>query len=150
MTRPRNLAEIGISVTLQPMTMEEIEKAYREGTGTADMIYLGENFPLIFDPELLAPVRTEDEAGSLTSVKAELYSMALDMVKTEPGDLAGFERKWVALQEKITETLPLVPVYSNAYFDFFSRRLHNYMITDAVTLSEALIVSYMSDIEDTP
>ena len=146
----RNLAEIGISVTLQPMTMEEIEKAYREGTGTADMIYLGENFPLIFDPELLAPVRAEDEAGSLTSVKAELYSMALDMVKTERGDLAGFERKWVALQERITETLPLIPVYSNTYFDFFSRKLHNYRITDAVTLSEALVESYMSDIEEGP
>ena len=137
-------------MTLQPMTMEEIEKAYREGTGTADMIYLGENFPLIFDPELLAPVRAEDEAGSLTSVKAELYSMALDMVKTEPGDLAGFERKWVALQERITETLPLIPVYSNTYFDFFSRKLHNYRITDAVTLSEALVESYMSDIEEGP
>lgn len=149
----RNLEEIGVQVTLQPMGMEEIALAYRNGSAAADLVYLGEDFSLVFDPELLAPACTPepaDGAGNLTSVKAELYAMALDMVKTEPNDLAGFERKWVALQEKITETLPLVPVYSNAYFDFFSRRLHNYMITDAVTLSEALIVSYMSDIEDAP
>lgn len=149
----RNLEEIGVQVTLQQMKTEEIALAYRSGSAAADLLYLGENFSLVFDPELLAPARAAepaDGAGSLTSVKTELYAMALDMVKTEPDDLAGFERKWVALQEKITETLPLVPVYSNAYFDFFSRRLHNYMITDAVTLSEALIVSYMSDIEDTP
>ena len=143
------LAGIGVSVTLQPMSMEEIEAAYRDGTGTADLLYLGEDFPLVFDPELLAP-DAADGTGDLTAAKAELYAMALEMVRTEPADLVGFEQKWTALQAKITETLPMVPVYSNTYFDFFSRKLHNYRITEAVSLGEALVESYMSDIEQAP
>ena len=73
--------------------------------------------------------------------------MAKDMVKTDPDDLLGFLRKWIALQERITETLPLLPVYSNVYFDFFSRELHDYRITHAVTWAEAVIRSYIGDAE---
>ena len=58
-----------------------------------------------------------------------------------------FMLKWIALQVRISETLPLLPVYSNVYFDFFTRRLHDYSITDAVTWGEAIVKSYMSDIE---
>lgn len=148
----RYLAELGIPVTMQPMTMEEVEKAYLCETDTVDLLYLGEDFPIRFDPKLLEPFETVDPenqaADSLTAVKAELYGMAKEMVRTEPDDLAGFLTKWVALQEKITETLPLVPVYSNAYFDFFTRELHNYRITRAVTWGEAIVESYISDVEE--
>ena len=56
--------------------------------------------------------------------------------------------KWVALQERISETLPLLPVYSNVYFDFYSRELHDYRITRAVTWGEAITKSYISDAEE--
>ena len=78
----------------------------------------------------------------------ELVEMAQEMVRTEPADGAGFLRKWVKLQERITETLPLIPVYSNVYFDFFSRELHNYEIARAVTWGEAITASRISDAED--
>ena len=52
------------------------------------------------------------------------------------------------LQERISETLPVLPVYSNAYFDFYTRKLHQYNITDVVTWGEAIVRSYMSDIEE--
>ena len=81
-------------------------------------------------------------------MKEELYGMALDMVRTEPEDLLGFEQKWISLQEKITETLPLLPVYTNVYFDFFSRKLHNYRITQAPTWGQAIVSAYMSDMEE--
>ena len=145
----RYLEEAGIQVAIQPMSMEEIEKAYRSETGEIDMLYLGENFSILFDPEVLAP---KGEAGSdteksLSAAKAEVYQMALDMVRTKPTDLAGFLRNWIAMQERITETLPLLPVYSNIYFDFFTQELHDYRITEAVTWGEAIVESYMSDIE---
>ena len=70
------------------------------------------------------------------------------MVRTEPTDVVSFMKKWVELQEKISETLPVLPVYSNDYFDFYTRELHQYRITDAVTWGEAIVRSYMSDIEE--
>ena len=99
---------------------------------------------VLFDPEILAPRTAGTELGT---VKRELYELARDMVNTEPADLAGFIRKWVALQERITETLPLLPVYSNVYFDFFSRKLHNYSVTGTLTWSGAIISSFVSDME---
>ena len=80
-------------------------------------------------------------------MKEEVYALALEMVRTEPSDLIGFMKKWVKLQERITQTLPVIPVYTNIYFDFFSRELHDYRITEAVTWGEAVVKSYMSDIE---
>ena len=34
------------------------------------------------------------------------------------------------------------------YFDFFTRALHDYRIDQAVTWGEAIVKSYMSDIEE--
>ena len=147
----RNLEDAGILVTLKTMDMDEIVRNYRGEVRTADVLYLGENFSIRFDPEILAPYgdteSSRNSGGGIPAVKAELYEMAKDMVKTEPEDIAGFMRKWIALQERITETLPLLPVYSNVYFDFFSREVHDYMITRAVTWSEAIIKSFISDRE---
>ena len=140
------LREAGIVLTMIPVNMETLQEAYAgKADGQYDMLYLGENFSIIFDPEILAP-KAEDTA--LSAVRQELYELAQEMTRTEPEDLTGYARKWVALQERITETLPLIPVYSNVYFDFFTRRLHNYRITEAVTWGEAIVSSYVSDIEE--
>ena len=113
-----------------------------------DMLYVGEDFSIYFDPVLLEPEKPLDgSSGNLTSSKAELYAMALEMDRTDPYDVAGYMQKWVKLQQKITETLPVLPVYSNVYFDFYTRELHNYRITEAVTWGEAIVESFMSDIE---
>lgn len=142
-----HLREAGIGLTITPISMDNVEEIYFEdGENPYDMLYLGEDFTIYLDPEILAP-ETETE-GELHSTRAELYQMALDMVRTKPQDVEGFLRKWVKLQERITETLPVIPVYSNVYFDFFSRKLHNYDITSAVTWGEAIVRAYMSDMEE--
>lgn len=69
------------------------------------------------------------------------------MVRTEPTDGAGFLRKWVGLQERITETLPKIPVYLNVYYDFFRRELHGYDIWGSISWGDAIVKSYLSDPE---
>jgi len=140
-----NLEEAGIQLALKPVNMELIEKNYEEKS-TYDLLYLGENFSIYFDTQLMAP--DEDYSGNLTDSRRELAIMARKMVRTEPTDVVSFMKKWVELQEKISETLPVLPVYSNDYFDFYTRELHQYRITDAVTWGEAIVRSYMSDIEE--
>jgi hypothetical protein len=70
------------------------------------------------------------------------------MVRTEPEDTEGFVRKWTVMQEKITETLALLPVYSNLYFDFHTRELHQYDVTRGASWAEAVVYSCMSDMEE--
>ena len=148
----RNLWDAGIDVNTVQMSMDEIVRAYRGETEGIDLLYLGEDFSLIFDPELLRPTEEAAEGAepetSLTAAKAALYAQALEMVRTEPADGAGFLRKWVGLQEKISETLPMIPVYSNVYYDFFRRELHRYRITESISWGDAIVKSYLSDPEE--
>ena len=140
------LRQAGIVLRVKTDDMETLVSAYRGRTEIdTDMIYLGENFMIAFDPEIFAP---KTQGTEMSAVKEELHRLAQDMVRTEPEDLIGFERKWVKLQEKITETLPLIPVYTNVYFDFFSRSLHDYQITKSPTWGEAIVSAYMSDMEE--
>ncbi len=139
------LREAGIDVTLKKLDLEELQRMY---TGMeqadVDMVYLGENFTILVNPEIFMP---GEKDIALNEVRSELYAMAQDMVHTDSGDLLGFMKKWVALQERITQTLPLIPVYSNVYFDFYTRELYDYDIEEAVTWSEAIVSSYMSEPE---
>lgn len=147
------LEEAGFRVTLHRMSMEDLRKAYDGKQEGMDMIYLGEDFSILLDPDILKPsraLREGEKKNSLTGAKLQTYQLMRSLVKTEPTDLLGFEQKWIALQEKITETLPLIPVYSNAYFDFYTRELHEYRIAEAVTWAEAIVKSSMSDIEEIP
>ena len=52
------------------------------------------------------------------------------------------------MQERITETLPLLPVYSNLYFDFHTRELHEFDVTRGISWAEAIVRSCMSDMEE--
>ena len=79
----------------------------------------------------------------------ELYDLAVDMIRTEPGDLLGYCRKWVAFQERFAEIEPVIPIYSNIYFDFYPRVLQDYVISDYSTWSQAIVPAVMSDIPET-
>lgn len=72
------------------------------------MIYLATNFGTVFDPSTTystdaAYVKTVNRTGIRDS---KLYQLAVDMRKTEPGDVLSYCQKWVAFQERWTEVLP--------------------------------------------
>ena len=115
---------------------------YRETERTTDMIYLATNFHVVVDPAIT--YSADDEATHLMwnntySDDAELYEDAVDMRKTEPGDVYNYVRKWVTFQERYNEVLPTIPVYSNIYFDFYNPYLQNYFITAHVTWTQAIL-----------
>ena len=72
----------------------------------------------------------------------ELFNLAVNMRKTEPGDLYTYVEKWMAFQDRYNEVLPTIPVYSNIYTDFYVNYLQNYIITAQVTWSQAILLAY--------
>ena len=142
------LKDIGIPVDIRTLSMEELEKEYRGETARCDLLYLGEDFSIFLDPKLLKPQKEPLPEDNLSAGKAELYEQAREMVRDEPDDFYGFLKKWIGLQEQIMLKLPLLPVYSNIYFDFYTRELYDYEIIEAVTWGEAIVGSYLSDPED--
>ena len=105
------------------------------------------NFDLVFDPSVHF---YEDENGKpcffFTQYEDEiLYQLAVDMGDTEPGDALEYMRDWIEFQKRFNQTLPMIPVYSNTYFDFYTNVLHDYMISENVTWGEAIVGTYVGD-----
>ena len=136
------LKEAGIAVTIEandnvlPMYYGQVDRDY-------DMAFLATNFDVMFDP---SPLFEPDGASNTTGIKdAELYALAADMKKTEPGDLLSYCQKWTAFLKKFAELEPMIPVYSNVYYDFYPDVLQEYYIATNVTWSEAIVPAYLSD-----
>ena len=107
------------------------------------MLYLASNFDLLFDPAAQFNLNQEEKASWYYTGgdQTELYQLALDMDRTEPGDVLGYMQKWIAFQRMFNEQLPMLPFYSNVYFDFFTENLHGYPISEMVTWGNAIVES---------
>ena len=141
-----NLNACGILLTLVPTDMQELFYAYyRETERTTDMIYLATNFHVVVDPSITYSTDTtlnHQIWNNTYSDDDDLYWRAVNMRKTDPGDIFDYVSKWVSFQERYNEVLPTIPIYSNIYFDFFTDMLQNYYITSQVTWSQAILQAY--------
>ena len=141
-----NLARVGIKLALVPTPMQDLlHSYYRETERTTDMIYLATNFHVIVDPSIT--YSTDDTVGhqvwnNTYSDDEELFQDAVNMRKTEPGDIYSYVDKWMTFQDRYNQVLPTIPVYSNIYTDFWVEYLHNYVIDAQVTWSQAILLAY--------
>ena len=142
MVRP--LKEAGIRLTLVPMEMNDLEHANHDrGIEGIDMFYVGDDFNIEFAPQLffLKGDPEAPEEDTLAWVHAQMYEYARLMCETVPSDALEFARKWITFQEQLSEMLPLIPVYSNVYYDFYTSDLMNYDIIRYITWGDAIVAS---------
>ena len=143
-----SLAEAGIELIVEAIPADDMLKQfYRMSEIKYDMYFLATNFDLLYDPSLNF---IEDEDGHHVWKNSgladdELWKLAVSMRRTEPNDLLGYCTKWLAFQKRFAEQLPLLPMYSNVYFDFYPQVLHEYNIAANISWPEASIGAYMSD-----
>ena len=145
-----NLAQVGIRLTLEAVPMAELlSRYYKQGERDMDLIFLASNFDIVFDPAVnfLPTEAGEQNWGYTNLADEELYQQALNMRQTQPGDVLTYMQHWVAFQQRFNEILPMLPIYSNVYFDFFTYVLRDYMIAENATWGQAIVAAYMSDIE---
>jgi len=140
---------VGIRLTLQPAALGDLlRQLYYPEEREADMFYLASNLDIVFDPALFFTTKVDEVTGqerhiwTITGLEEEnLYQSALAMRETEPGDVLTYCRHWVDFQYEFNKVLPMIPVYSNVYADIYSGHLHNYVITENATWSEAIITA---------
>jgi ABC-type transport system substrate-binding protein len=146
-----NLEKVGIKLTMKMVSMAELmEAAYAVGDREADIIFQATNFDVLFDPALNFEVTAgkPGERNFSGQTDGELYRRALVMRETEPGDVLSYTQKWVSFQERFNEKLPMLPIYSNVYFDFYTPLLQDYDITRSSTCSEALMGAAKAEIPE--
>ena len=146
-----NLAACGVKLTVEAKPFEELLRIYyRQQERDCDMIYLATNFANVFEP---SGTFSPDDAYQGTDNRSgiaddELYRLAVAMRQTESGEVLEYCQKWVAFQERWTEVLPAIPVYSNVYFDFYAPILHNYNAGANVSWAQAIVGAYLGDVEE--
>lgn len=141
-----NLAQVGIRLTMEALPMGELlSHWYQQTERDEDMIYLASNFDLLFDPSVYF---SDDGEWAFTSLKDEkLYQEALAMRQTESGDVLTYLQHWIAFQERFNQVLPMIPLYSNIYFDFYIGYLRNYRINQNSTWGKAIVPAFLSEEE---
>lgn len=142
-----NLNACGIKLTLVPASADDLLSAYyRQSERTTEMIFLATNFNTVYDPAIMLSTDTSADHelwNTMYTNDEELYRLAVNMRKTEPGDVFNYLKKWVNFQERYNKVLPAIPVYSNTYYDFYIPQLCNYSITSHTTWAQAIIESYL-------
>lgn len=147
-TLAANLAGVGVRLTVTAKPMADLlDLYYRNVPRDCDMIYLATNFATVFDPSMtFSPEDAYQGSFNRTGIVDEpLYQLAVDMRRTEPGDVLSYCTKWVAFQNRFTQVLPAIPVYSNVYFDFYRDTLQNYQIASGMSWSTAMVGAYLGE-----
>jgi len=143
------LPELGIGAEIFEISFQELSKHYyRQIERTYDVFFLATNFNYLFDPYytfhtsplyqgVLNRTGLQDE---------ELMMLALDMRNTQSMDLRAYVEKWLLFQERFIEMAPMVPLYSNIYFDFYRSDMWGYNPITSASWSLAVPYAYISDV----
>lgn len=138
----------GIDLFVSALPLADLLKQYYgSGERTDDMLFLGTNFDIMFDPsdrfvfnEEGVPVWKETGLAD-----QKLYDITVEMRTTEPGDLLSYVKSWLKFQQRLGEVLPILPLYSNMYYDFYPEALQDYDITSNLSWSRAIIPAYIAE-----
>ena len=144
----QSLGEAGIELEVKAIPADELlNEYYRLDQAEYDMFFLATNFDTLYDPSLSFTETADGHHVWTTSglVDDQLWELAVSMRKTETEDLLGYCGKWLKFQQRFMEQLPLLPMYTNVYFDFYPRVLHDYDIAAQASWPQAIIESYLAD-----
>lgn len=138
----------GIELIITKMPFEQLLKHYyRQTNREYHMFSLATNFNLAFDPYETYHTGDEyqGESNKTGLLDEELMTLALAMRQTEVGDNEAYTRKWLEFQARWNEMQPMVPLYSNIYFDFFRPDLQEYYANAYVSWATAIVHAYIGE-----
>jgi hypothetical protein len=147
----KNLRSIGVDAQYDEIPFQEmLAHYYRQTERTYHIMLLATNFQYVFDPYYT--FHSDDVyqgVHNTTGIRdEELERLAYVMRRIVPGENETYLQKWMDFQRHWAEELPMAPLCSNVYFDFFRPDLQNYIITSSNTWAAALLYSYLGESRD--
>ena len=145
------LEAIGIELTIVKMPFNELlAHYYRQTDREYNIISLGTDFMLAFDPYYTFHTGElyQGEANKTGLTDEDLMNLTVAMRRTNPGDRETYLERWLNFQRRFVELQPMVPLYSNIYFDFFRPDLQQYRANAYFSWATAIVYSYIGDAPD--
>lgn len=142
--------KVGIRLeTTAVSTTEMFRRYYRQDERVYDMFFLASNFSYVFDPYFTYSVSPALQGVLNTSglTDSTLMELARSMRETEPGDEQAYIEKWLDFQAYWVDVLPMVPLYTNLYYDFFNTRLKDYYANAYQSWAVAIVYADVGELE---
>lgn len=141
-------AELGIQLDIAELPFPQLLKHYyRQEERTYNMFFLASNFNYIFDPYY--DFNTADAYQGMLNTSGlrdeELMNLAFDLRQTPVAQMREYVEKWLLFQERFVQEMPLIPLYSNVYFDFYVDTLQNYDMTRHASWAYAVPYAYFGE-----
>lgn len=134
---PENMRAVGMEIEQSSMQFAELYEYYTQpnteklpdGRNGYQMFNLATNFTAVFDPRFTyhtdpAYLGGNNNVSGLQD--QELTDLAAKMLNLTGDQSEEFGEYWFQWQQRWNELMPLVPLYSNEYFDFFNPKLQNF------------------------
>lgn len=141
-------AELGIGLEITEMSFRDMLKFYyREVDRTYDMFFVATNFGNLFDPYLDFNIADEYQGQANTTGlrDEELMLLAKSMRETSSADPREYVERWIRFQHRLADLMPIAPLYSNVYFDFYPLNLRDYKIEQHNSWAPALCYAWFGD-----
>lgn len=125
----KNLAEIGGEIVAEEMPIDQaLRKYYRQDQRDFDLLFLGTNFVYFFDPASTYRIGEEYQGTINTSglQDEKLAELASAVARVPSMDREAFLEAWLEFQIYWAEILPMIPLYSNTYYDLYTPALSDY------------------------
>lgn len=145
-------AQLGIQLEVDEMPFTQLLRHYyRQEERAYDMFFLASNFNYIFDPYY--DFNTADEYQGMLNTSGlrdeELMDRAFALRQTPPAETREYIEKWLDFQDRFVEVMPLIPLYSNVYFDFYVDTLQSYDMAMHSSWSNAVLYAYFGEATST-
>ena len=143
-----NLKKAGIDLSMEAVPMQElIERYLFAEKWDTDLVYLARNYEGLYDPTGYFMTDEQGNHSWFTTkiVDEEMYQDALDVRQTAPGQVLEFVTEWIRLMERFNDTLPMIPMYSNVYFDIYTPLMQEYYISQNETWGGAILGAWLGD-----
>ena len=141
------LARIGADLVVVSLPFEDLlAQFYHQQGRSADVYFLASDFYAAFNPlNTFAEgmgIRGYRDATSLRD--AELILKAKAMLLTGFENRSGYLDAWLAFQRRFMEALPVIPLYSGEYHDFYTAGLLDYDVAGSGSWAAAIVGARMS------
>ena len=144
-------AEVGVGLEVTELLMDDLMAHYfRMKERTYNMFLLANNFYYLFDPYY--DFHTDDVYQGTINVSGlkdeQLMELGRELTLTTPGDMRAYVERWIVFQQRWVELMPMVPLYSNRYYDFRASHVQGYFVNEQSSWVQTLPEVYIGEEEE--
>ena len=72
-------------------------------------------------------------------------NLAWDMRSTAAAETHEYALKWLAFQKRWVEQMPIVPLYTSVYFDYYTSKLQDYFVAQYMSWTLSIPYSWLGE-----